>query len=108
MSDAPDWIDGRVKEPQGDGKRFLRPAQEARLLRLTAILRDDVSLLEQVVWMKRAIAAGDYHEAKALWWQLSFEEKMTIWVAPKYGGIFTVEERKILKAPATQLEAIEP
>ena len=92
---APDWVDKAVTEvgePTG-----LNNAQVGRLLRMTEALREDPALMAQCALIKQEIEAGEYSQAQALYEELDAAEKMATWVAPKYGGIFTTYERKVLK-----------
>ena len=68
-----------------------------RVMRLTAALRDDVLLFEQMSMVKRALSDGDLAQAKALYSELEEWEQEAMWVAPSYGGVFTTEERKKLR-----------
>lgn len=71
--------------------------QEARLMRLTAALRDDPFLMAQVADLKIALKNGVESEAAENWWGLEEWEQSALWVAPLYGGIFTTEERKQIR-----------
>ncbi len=68
-----------------------------RLMRLTALLRDDVIALRTVLEIKESLSQGDTEGARGLFYTLEDHEQQAVWIAPKYGGIFTTEERKQLR-----------
>jgi len=92
---APDWVDSAVREVADAPP--LNDAQVWRLIRLTEVLRGDPALLEQIAHIKRHIEREEYEDAQCLYDELTAEEKVATWVAPKFGGIFTTFERKVLK-----------
>lgn len=96
MSD--DWIDKPVADDGPSQGHVLRPDQESRLLNIMALLCADVALLETVLWIKQALAEDRDHDAHDLWDSLDEPTQQTLWMAPKYGGIFTTRERKQLRA----------
>ncbi len=67
------------------------------LLRMTETLRDGEDVIGTVVAIKDSISQNDIGYADQLWSELSEDEQTALWVAPKFGGIFTTEERKIIK-----------
>lgn len=77
----------------------LTEGQHNGLLRLNHALRSDLVLLQCVVEIKIAFSGGDDMYARALWGDLTPEEEEALWIAPKYGGIFTTDERKRLRPP---------
>lgn len=84
-------------------EKALRPEQEARLLRHNELLRD-LTNLEQLVEIKKAILRGDNEGARYLWDEYTQAEQMGIWIAPKYGGLLTTAERKALRESPQQEE----
>lgn len=48
--------------------------------------------------IKEGIASGDLSAASEAWFELSDEEKQSVWVAPSKGGPFTTQEREIMKS----------
>ena len=48
--------------------------------------------------IKEGIASEDYFTAAEAWFELSDEEKQSIWIAPSKGGPFTTEERETMKS----------
>ena len=60
-------------------------------------LRSDLVLLEYVLKIKHAFAADQDMDARALWGELTQEEEEALWIAPKFGGIFTTDELKRLR-----------
>lgn len=73
----------------------LSHSQVNRLLEMTALLCDDLQVMQTVVEMKQLIRNDD-PAWEDFWSDLSEEEQNTLWVAPTYGGIFTTKERKII------------
>lgn len=53
---------------------------------------------EVIYWIKIWIRSGEYSEANEAWKELSWDEQISLWVAQSKGGIFTTEERKIIKS----------
>ncbi len=87
----PDWIHDEVAE-----KPPLNDAQVKRLMRMTEVLRDSANLL-QAYHIKHAFECDDAEQIKALWEEFTEEEQIALYVAPKFGGIFTTAERKAIK-----------
>lgn len=56
------------------------------------------SLKGSIDVIKAALAEGNLSTAAEAWFELSDEEKMSLWKAPKNGGIFTTRERDIMKS----------
>ena len=52
---------------------------------------------ESINTIKEGITEGDLHKAAEAWFELSDDEKMSIWIAPSKGGPFTTGERKTMK-----------
>jgi hypothetical protein len=92
VSAMADWMDGEVDMPEAT----LTGGQIFALLRMTALL-DDPIILHAVYVIKGSIAASEFDAAKESWVELSEEEQTALWVAPKFGGIFSTEERKAIK-----------
>ena len=55
-------------------------------------------LTDSVEAIKTGIQIGDLVMAKEAWDELTEEEKIGIWKAPSKGGVFTTEERLIMKS----------
>ena len=55
-------------------------------------------LADSVEAIKTGIQIGDLVMAKEAWDELTEEEKIGIWKAPSKGGVFTTEERSIMKS----------
>lgn len=87
-----DWMDDEVDIRE----QTLTNGQVFALLRMTTLLRDPI-IFQSVFSMKESFGDGDYEYAGHVWSELSQEEQTALWVAPKFGGIFTTEERKIIK-----------
>jgi hypothetical protein len=52
---------------------------------------------DTIVSIKHGIRDGDLYSAGEAWYELSEAEMRSLWVAPSKGGIFTTEERKVIK-----------
>ena len=52
---------------------------------------------ESIEVIKAGIESGEYSAASEAWFELSSEEKETLWKAPSKGGVFTTEERKVMQ-----------
>lgn len=88
----PDWVDEEIKD-----SRFPLTAQQVhRLFDMCNKLRDPICM-EMVLEIKKAVENKDAMAVVGLWEGLSEEEQIALYVAPKYGGIFTTEERKAIK-----------
>lgn len=94
MSGDTDWMEGEVKEPDAP---VLDAGQIYRLMRMTACLRDNEAVLATVLEIKQAIRGDDGMLVKQLYGSLEEHEQEAVWVAPKFGGIFTTDERKIIR-----------
>ena len=55
-------------------------------------------LSDSIEAIKTGIEIGDLVMAKEAWSELTEEEKEGIWKAPSKGGVFTTEERSIMKS----------
>lgn len=53
---------------------------------------------ESVLAIKAGIALGDYSTAAEEWFSLTDEDKTILWKAPSKGGVFTTQEREIMKS----------
>ena len=49
--------------------------------------------------IKESLSQGDLSTAAEAWFELTDDEKHSIWVAPTKGGPFTTEERATMKTP---------
>jgi len=67
----------------------------ARLMTHNDCLRENMGTVHVV---KDAIFSGDLSTAKEAWAELEESEQRSLWVAVTKGGIFTTEERKIMKS----------
>lgn len=52
---------------------------------------------DSIVFIKEQLKLEEIEAAKEAYAELSEDEQKSIWVAPSKGGIFTTEERKLLK-----------
>ena len=87
-----DWMDGDVDIAE----QSLTNGQVFALLRMTEALRETV-VTQSVGLIKEHIGGEDIGAAHQIWGELTEEEQTALWVAPKFGGIFTTKERKIIK-----------
>jgi len=55
------------------------------------------SRIEGVEQLKQEYSVGFMEEAKEAWQELTEDEQTSLWVAPKFGGIFTTKEREIIQ-----------
>lgn len=53
---------------------------------------------ETIYEVKVGIRENRYSEAREAWEELSWDDQIALWVAPSKGGIFTTEERRIIKS----------
>ena len=88
-----DWMDGEVEDVPDVS---LTNGQMFAVLRMTEAMRD-LTMLSSVFQIKNGIAQGDMLLANESWSELTETEQTALWVAPKFGGIFTTEERSIIK-----------
>lgn len=56
------------------------------------------ALRDSIDAIKTALAEGNLSTAAEAWFELSDDEKMRIWKAPKKGGVFSTKEREIMKS----------
>lgn len=59
-------------------------------------LKDE--FFEEVKLIKDGIANDDWAASSEAWFTLSDEMKQSLWVAPSKGGVFTTQEREIIKS----------
>ena len=71
---------------------MLRGNQKDEYEALCELLADSIEAI------KTGIEIGDLVMAKEAWDELSEEEKIGVWKAPSKGGVFTTEERAIMKS----------
>lgn len=86
----PDWVEDEVL-----GNAPLRDSQVRRLLEMNKLLQDPANL-EQIAMIKRAFADDEKLASLDYFEEFTQEEQGCLLVAPKYGGIFTTAERKLL------------
>lgn len=83
--------------------RTLNDGQVFRLKRMADLLRDPL-VFSAVGEIKSYLSVGDHLGAMQIWDELSDYEKECLWVAPRFGGIFTTEERKIIRSGLNEQE----
>jgi hypothetical protein len=74
---------------------LLNLGQQGRVLKHNEALRE--GLIYSVADIKSGIKEGDMVYAAQCWQELTEDEQTAIYIAPKFGGIFTTNERKIIK-----------
>lgn len=94
-----DWMDGEVDIPE----QTLTNAQVFALLRMTEMIRRPeiartIGSIKDGLDCHLRTGKDSFLEFPAeCWSELAEDEQTALWVAPKFGGIFTTEERKIIK-----------
>ena len=63
-------------------------------IKMNTCIRDN---MESINAIKDCIGGNALYEAGEVWFELSEEDQKTLFVAPSKGGIFTTEERDIIK-----------
>ena len=58
-----------------------------------------VDLMPSVQAIKDGIATDDLATANEAWSELTDVEKQLLWKAPSKGGVFTTQERAVMKTP---------
>lgn len=107
------------KDPQGEGSA-LTYARRYALMSLAGIAPEDddgnaatqavndaqakleaakKALKPSIDTIKNALSEGDLSTASEAWFELTDDEKHSIWVAPTKGGPFTTQERETMKTP---------
>lgn len=78
--------DAMIKQAKIEAVEFYAKMQKA--------VRDNFYSIAEV---KRSIAANELDTAREAYQEINEEDAKAIWVAPTKGGIFTTEEREIIK-----------
>jgi phage recombination protein Bet len=71
--------------------------------RLSAV----VKFADTIKTVKDALKAGEFTIAARAWYALSERDQEVLWFAPKNGGPFTTDERKLIKTPEFRLAAVD-
>lgn len=79
---------------QQNKKQFEKELNEALAENTQTVLR----YAESVLAIKAGIALDDYSTAAEEWFSLTDEDKTILWKAPSKGGVFTTQEREIMKS----------
>jgi hypothetical protein len=79
---------------QQNKKQFEKELNEALAENTKTVLR----YAESVLAIKAGIALNDYSTASEEWFSLTDEDKTILWKAPSKGGVFTTQEREIMKS----------
>lgn len=89
-------IDDNKDADSRDNRNHQAEAQEEA--RKQALMDAVHKLQPSIHAIKQGIASGDMSAAAESWFELSDEEKASIWIAPTKGGPFTTQEREIMKS----------
>jgi len=92
-------------EEEADDFKTARPASisdapqdnNQDLIEYNAAIREHA---DSIFAIKNALSTGDLETASEEWRELSQDQQRAIWKAPSQGGIFTTEERHIMKSTA--------
>jgi hypothetical protein len=71
--------------------------------RLSAV----VKFADTIKTVKDALKAGEFQIASRTWYALPERDQRLLWFAPKNGGPFTTEERKLIKTPEFRLASVD-
>lgn len=77
-----------------DGNAATKAAGDAQQALKKAIAQHQ----ETINVIKKGIAEGDLSTASEAWFELTNDEKESIWAAPSRGGPFTTQEREVMKS----------
>ena len=76
--------------------------------RQEALRKATQALAESIKAIKQGISDDDLSTASEAWFELTDEEKASIWSAPSKGGPFTTKEREVMKSPEFRKANQEP
>ena len=80
-----------------DYTHTLNPEAEHYLLKMNALVCNDLKVLQQIAEMKIAFIMEDYVYFRQLWFEFTETEQRLLYKAPSKGGLFTTAERKALR-----------
>ena len=80
-----------------DIEYLLTAEQEHYLLKMNALLCNDLSVLLNIIEMKTAFADEDFVYYRQLWGDFTETEQRLLYKAPSKGGLFSTAERKALR-----------
>jgi len=83
--------------PVEDAVSTQEEKRDKRLLVMCQYLCLHPDILMMVAMIKEALSKDMDWDAIGLWEQLSDHERIMLWIAPTYGGLFTTNERKRLR-----------
>ena len=83
-----DWGNLEVDEPKSSSEKALE-----RLIKANKAVKE---LWLSIHEIKLALAGSDFVYAAQLWRELTDEERECLNIAPTKGGIFTIEENKLM------------
>ena len=72
----------------------LNDSQQRRLLRHMAAVREHWA---SVNWIKEGLRDNDLPKAAEAWLELPRDVQIALWVAPRFGGIWTTRERETMR-----------
>lgn len=79
---------------QQNNKQFEKDLNEALIENTATILRYS----ESIMAIKTGIALGNLSVASEEWFSLDNDAKTKLWKAPSKGGVFTTQEREVIKS----------
>ena len=79
---------------QQNSKQFEKDLNEALIENTATILRYS----ESIMAIKTGIALGNLSVASEEWFSLDNDAKTKLWKAPSKGGVFTTQEREVIKS----------
>jgi len=80
-----------------ESEHVLSVEAEHYLLKMNALLCNDISVMLNLVEMKAAFKDEDFVYYRQLWHDFTETEQRLLYKAPSKGGLFTTAERKALR-----------
>lgn len=82
---------------KSESEHLLTVEQEHYLLKMNALLCNDLSVMLNIIEMKAAFTDEDFVYYRQLWGDFTETEQRLLYKAPTKGGLFTTAERKALR-----------
>jgi hypothetical protein len=92
-------VASEIYEGNYDGSKYAQPVDATSLSAQERYEDSIMDLMPSVKAIKDGIASSDLSTANEAWKELTDTEKQLLWVAPANGGVFTTQERAIMKTP---------
>lgn len=80
-----------------ESEHVLTVEQEHYLLKMNALLCNDLSVMLNIIEMKTAFADEDFVYYRQLWHDFTETEQRLLYKAPSKGGLLTTKERAALR-----------